>query len=210
MSNFIKNFQSKNRLVADGIIGRKTLEKMMNIYNLTSLELVHLLGQAHHESGGFKVAYENLNYSHKGLLITFKKYFNHDTANQYARHPDMIANRVYANRMGNGNEASGDGWKYRGRGSLQLTGKNNYIAFGEYLGVDLLDNPDLVAEQYFFDSAVYYFKKNNLFRYCKDISDTTILKVSRAVNIGNPNSTAIPNGYQDRLIRTKYYYNLIK
>lgn len=105
------------------------------------------LAQTAHESGNFSATQENLNYSAKGLQGTFRKYFpTQDSTISYERKPERIANRVYANRMGNGNEASGDGYKYRGRGVIQLTGKDNYTACGKALGLDLLANPDSVAD----------------------------------------------------------------
>jgi putative chitinase len=113
----------------------------------TPLRIAHFLAQVLHESAYLKFNVENLNYSAEGLLTTFKKYFdNRELAEKYARKPERIANRVYANRMGNGNEASGDGWKYRGRGLIQLTGRSNYTACGNYIGVDIANIPDLILE----------------------------------------------------------------
>jgi len=100
------------------------------------------LAQAAHESGNFRAVHENLNYKAEGLTKIFHKYFpDMDTAEEYARQPEKIANRVYSNRMGNGDEASGDGWRYCGRGLIQLTGKDNYSACGAELEVDLHENP---------------------------------------------------------------------
>ena len=100
------------------------------------------LAQAAHESGNFRAVHENLNYKAEGLTKIFHKYFpDMDTANEYARQPEKIANRVYSSRMGNGDEASGDGWRYCGRGLIQLTGKDNYSACGAELDVDLHENP---------------------------------------------------------------------
>ena len=104
------------------------------------------IGQCGHESGGFKTLSENLNYSAKGLAATWPKRFPSEAAAEpYHRQPEKIANKVYSDRMGNGNEASGEGWKYRGRGLIQLTGKDNYTRAGAALGVDLVGNPDQVA-----------------------------------------------------------------
>lgn len=133
----------------------------------TPARISAFLAQLGHESADFKFMAENLNYSAEGLLSTFPKYFNATTAAQYARQPQKIASKVYANRMGNGNEASGDGWKYRGRGPIQLTGKDNYTAFtrdvGIKYGVDFVKNPDLVAEpRWGFKAAAWYWNKNNL------------------------------------------------
>lgn len=205
----IQEFQKKYGLGADGIIGKNTLNKMIEVFKLNKYELAHVLGQAHQETGGFASTHENLNYSAEVLLDVFKKYFTPSEAKAYARQPERIANRVYANRMGNGNEQSGDGWKYRGRGAIQLTGKNNYKAFGDYLGVDLLNNPDLVATQYYFEAGIFYFKTNKLFNYTKDLSSKTILGISRAVNLGNYNSTATPHGASNRENYTKKYGNML-
>ena len=108
-------------------------------FNITNpLRLAHFLAQCGHESGGFKAVSENLNYSAKGLLGTFPKYFNATTAAQYERKPEMIASRVYGGRMGNGDEASKEGFKFRGRGYIQLTGKSNYTNFTKFIGEDII------------------------------------------------------------------------
>ena len=114
----------------------------------TPLRAAHYLSQVFHESGYLKAVEENLNYSADGLLRTFPRYFNATTANQYARQPEKIANKVYANRMGNGSEASGDGWRYRGRGYIGLTGKSNYADFKRYdlCTADVVNHPEKVAE----------------------------------------------------------------
>ena len=160
--------------------------------NLTNnLRLAHFLSQVAHESGNFRVLYENLNYSASGLLKVFPRYFNATTAVQFARKPQLIANRVYANRIGNGNEASGDGWNYRGRGYLQVTGRANYKAFSEYIGEDCEKHPDLVATKYPLDSAIWFFDRNKLWTLC-DKGEENVPIVSRRVNGGT-------NGLQDRL-----------
>ena len=160
-----------------------------NISN--NFRLAHFLSQVAHESGNFKVLHENLNYSASGLLKVFPRYFNANTAAQFARKPQLIANRVYANRIGNGNEASGDGWNYRGRGYLQVTGRANYKAFSEYIGEDCEKNPDLLATKYPLDSALWFFDRNKLWTLC-DKGEENVPIVSRRVNGGT-------NGLQDRL-----------
>ena len=207
MSDYVKKFQAKHGLTADGIIGKNTFAKLKEKLKLNDLELAHFLGQSAHESSNFKIAYENLNYSVSGLLKTFGKYFNETQAKSYANKPILIGSRAYANRMGNGNEASQEGYKFRGRGAIQLTGKQNYKLFSDFIGVDCVKNPDLVAEEYYFESALYYFQKNKLWEYCTAVNDSTILKLSRAINLGNPNSKATPNGLADRIAKTKYYYS---
>jgi len=124
---------------------------------------LHFLSQVMHESGDFKRKEENLNYSANGLVLTFRKYFDADLAKQYQNKPEKIANRVYANRMGNGDEASGDGWKYRGRGFIQLTGKDNYEALSRDLMGDFVNNPHFVAEdKYAMLSAGWFWNSRNL------------------------------------------------
>ena len=168
----------------------------------TPVELAHFLAQCGHESGGFRVVNENLNYSAKGLQGIFKKYFPTSVlAEQYQRKPEKIANRVYASRMGNGDETSGEGFKFRGRGYIQLTGKQNYTAFGKAIGVDICANPDLVATKYPLLSAAWFFSKNCLGR-CKDASDASVLAVTKCVNGGTI-------GLPDRQKHFKEYYHLL-
>lgn len=176
---------------------------VINKFNInTPVSLAHFLSQCAHESGGFKVATENLNYSKDGLMKIFRKYFpTEQLAIQYARQPEKIANRVYGSRMGNGNEASGDGWKYRGRGYIQLTGKDNYTSFDKLVADDIIANPDLVATKYPLMSAAWFFSKNCLGK-CTDSSDKTVTNVTRCVNGGE-------NGLADRLKYFKKYYQIL-
>lgn len=151
----------------------------------TPLRACHFLAQIIHESGHLKYNAENLNYSASALQSVFKKYFPNETiANEYARKPEKIANRVYANRMGNGSEASGDGWKYRGRGLIQLTGKNNYTSCGNDLGIDLVNNPDLLlVPEYALKSACWYWNKNKLNDYAdKDDINTITRRINGGIN----------------------------
>ena len=121
------------------------------------------LAQTSHESGKYKFLVDNINYSDKGLLKTFPKYFNESNVMEYARKPEAIANRVYANRMGNGDEASGDGWKYCGRGLIQLTGKNNYQAFADSEQMDIEELPNYLTTYVgAVRSALWFWNKNNL------------------------------------------------
>ena len=147
----------------------------------TPRRLAHFLAQCHHESSGFNVVEENLNYSAEGLIRTFKKYFTPEQANEYAHNKVKIASRVYANRMGNGDEESQEGWLYRGRGYIQLTGKDNYAALNDQLPGDILKNPDLVATQYPMLSAAWFWDHNNINDLC---DNETIEDVTRKVNGG--------------------------
>jgi len=175
-------------------------------FNITNtLRLAHFLAQCGHESGGFRAVSENLNYSSKGLLGIFKKYFPTTAlAEAYARKPEKIASRVYANRMANGDEASGEGWKFRGRGYLQLTGKANYTKFNSQVPEDLLSNPDLVATKYPLMSAAFFFNSNNLWAICdRGADDATVTAVTKRVNGGTI-------GLADRIKHFREYYNLLK
>lgn len=151
----------------------------------TPLRIAHFLGQLAHESAWFKYTNENLNYSSKALNVIFRKYFpTEELAQQYARQPEKIANRLYANRMGNGDEASGDGWKYSGRGLIQLTGKKNYQNYSEYRDIDFVNNPEWVATQeWAVDSAMLYWNKRNLNSYAdKDDVRSITKKINRGYN----------------------------
>ena len=170
-----------------------------------NLRLAHFLSQCGHESGGWKAVRENLNYSAKGLLGIFKKYFpNSATAAAYERKPEKIANRVYASRMGNGGEASGDGYKFRGRGYIQLTGKENYTRFDATVPENILADPDLVATKYPLASAAFFFNSNKLWAICdKGADGATVTAVTKRVNGGTI-------GLNDRIKHFNEYYNLLK
>ena len=163
-------------------------------FGITSnLRLAHFLAQCALESTNFTAVVENMNYSAQRLLQVFPKYFKNVDVNAYARNPQKIGSRVYANRMGNGDEASGDGYKYRGRGYIQLTGKNNYQAFSGFIGEDCIANPDLVATTYPLASAGFFFNSNNIWRICdRGADDATVTAVTKAVNGGT-------HGLADRL-----------
>jgi putative chitinase len=241
----VKDWQAKNGLTADGVVGDATWSKMFGAENpapataaaipssgfklenlkghipdaviaqipdtakkfniTTPLRLAHFLAQCGHESGGFKAVSENLNYGAKGLRGIFPKYFPTDAlAAQYERKPEKIANRVYSSRMGNGDEASGEGWKFRGRGYIQLTGKSNYTSFDKTVDDDILANPDLVANKYPLASAAFFFNNNNLWAICdKGADDATVTAVTKRVNGGTI-------GLADRLKHFKEYYALLK
>jgi putative chitinase len=170
----------------------------------TPLRLAHFLAQAGHESGGFKALNENLNYGAKGLRGIFGKYFPTDAkALEYERKPEKIANLVYSGRMGNGPEASGEGYKFRGRGYIQLTGKDNYVAFGKAINEDLTANPDLVATKYPLASAAWFFHKNGLHKIADEgANEATVTKVTKRVNGGTI-------GLADRLKHFNEYYKLL-
>jgi putative chitinase len=173
-------------------------------FNITNnLRLAHFLSQCGHESGGFKAVSENLNYSADGLKKIFGKYFPGNLNESYARQPEKIAARVYASRMGNGDEASKEGFKFRGRGFIQLTGKANYTNFTKFIGEDCIANPDLVATKYPLASAAFFFDSNKLWSICdKGADDATVTAVTKRVNGGIL-------GLQDRIKHFKEYYKLL-
>lgn len=170
----------------------------------TPLRLAHFLAQCGHESGGFRLTKENLNYSAKGLMGIFKKYFPTPAlAEAYARKPEKIANKVYGNRMGNGPEASGDGFKYCGRGYIQLTGKDNYTAFGKAINEDLTKDPTVVAGKYALLSAAWFFSKNGLHKLADGgATDAVVTQITKRVNGGTI-------GLADRIKHFKEYHALL-
>jgi putative chitinase len=171
----------------------------------TPLRLSHFLAQCGHESGGFKLVNENLNYSTKGLLTTFKKYFpTQSLAEQYQRKPEKIASRVYGGRMGNGGEETKEGFKFRGRGYIQLTGKANYMEFDKVVSENILENPDLVATKYPLLSAAWFWGRNKLNSVAdQGPTDAVVTSVTKRVNGGTI-------GLADRIKHFKEYYNLLK
>lgn len=189
--------------VPDSVINQ--IPEVAEKFNITnSLRLAHFLAQCGHESGGFKAVSENLNYSVDGLKKIFGKYFPGNTALSYARNPEKIASKVYANRMGNGDEYSKDGFKFRGRGYIQLTGRNNYESFSNFIGEDCISNPDLVSTKYPLASAAFFFDKSNLWKICDlGSSDSVVTKVTKRVNGGTI-------GLNDRIKHFKEFYNLLK
>jgi putative chitinase len=245
----VKNWQTKNGLTPDGIVGDQTWAKMglgapsaptapavsapaavpasnfkleklkghipdaviaqipdtAKKFNITTpLRLAHFLAQCGHESGGFKFINENLNYSAAGLVGTFKKYFpTLDAAKAYERKPEKIASKVYGGRMGNGAEATGEGFKFRGRGYIQLTGKDNYTRFAQFIGEDTVANPDLVSTKYPLASAAFFFDSNKLWSICdQGATEAVVTSVTKRVNGGTI-------GLADRIKHFKEYYSLL-
>ena len=197
----IQALQTKIGVKPDGDFGPTSFKAACKFFNFTPERGAHFFGQTEHETGGFKLFVENLNYSADGLKSIFGKYFPGNMADLYARQPEKIANRVYANRMGNGDEKSGDGFKFRGRGALQTTGKDNYTAFAQHIQKpEIITTPDLVATLYAFESAIFFFDKNKLWSICdKGVNDDTILALTLKINGGK-------NGLDDRIVKTKKYY----
>jgi putative chitinase len=194
--------QIKIGVKPDGSFGPTTIKAIKNYFKLTNERTAHFCGQCAHETGGYQLFVENLNYSATGLRAIFGKYFSNNLEESYARQPVKIGSRVYANRMGNGNEDSQEGFKFRGRGALQLTGKLNYKALSEYLNKpEIMDNPDLVGNDYAFESAMFFFEKNKLWGICdKGVDNDTILALTKRINGGT-------HGLPDRISLTNRYYN---
>ena len=195
------NLQQKIGVTADGAFGPGTLKAAAAHYKLNKNRAAHFFAQCAHESGNWRATSENLNYGAKGLRGIFGKYFPTDAlAKAYERQPAKIANRVYANRMGNGPESSGMGFKFRGRGFLQLTGHDNFKAFSDYIGrPDVMDNPDLVAGELAIESALWFFDRNKLWGICdQGINDAAIVALTRRINGGQ-------HGIDDRKLKTKKY-----
>jgi putative chitinase len=197
----LAKLQEKIGVTADGAFGPGTLKAAAAHYKLNKNRAAHFFAQCAHESGNWKATSENLNYGAKGLRGIFGKYFPTDAlAKAYERQPVKIANRVYANRMGNGPESSGDGWKFRGRGFLQLTGHDNYKALSQYIDrPDIMGNPDLVAGELAIESALWFFDRNKLWGICdQGINDAAILALTKRINGGT-------HGLDDRKLKTKKY-----
>ena len=194
--------ESLNNKVPASVLGELPL--IIKKFSIsTPLRLAHFLSQCAHESGDFKIVSENLNYGAKGLLGVFPKYFNAESALLNERKPEKIANIIYANRMGNGNQASGDGYRFRGRGYIQLTGHDNYAAFDQLVDDDILNNPDLVATKYPLLSAAFFWNKVNI----NPIADLgsgvdTITKVTKKINGGTI-------GLDDRIKHFNEFYSLL-
>jgi len=189
--------------VPDAVIAQ--IPETAKKFNITNpLRLAHFLAQCGHESGGFKAVSENLNYSADGLKKIFGKYFPGNLNESYAKQPEKIASRVYGGRMGNGDESTGEGFKFRGRGYIQLTGKQNYTNFAKFIGEDTVSNPDLVATKYPLASAAFFFDSNKLWSICDKGSDVaTVTAVTKRVNGGTI-------GLPDRIKHFNEYYNLLK
>ncbi len=180
---------SANQLISIGVQSKlanlyvQSINDTLTKYSInTSLRICHFLAQILHETGMFNRESENLNYSAQGLLATFPSHFTADEANQYAHHPQAIANRVYANRYGNGDEASGDGARYSGKGAIEITFKDNYAQVTHDTGVDFVTHPELVAQlPYCISTAGWFWNKHNLNHYA-DADD--VKSVTHIINGG--------------------------
>lgn len=202
MSDALRKLQERCGAVADGAFGKNTAKAIAEHFELNPKRAAHLLGQVVHESGTFKYTEENLNYSVDACLRVFGKYFkSEEEAKPYARNPKALADKVYGHRGGN----LGQGFAWRGRGFLQLTHRDNYRAFASDMRLpDVMDNPDLVASDYAMESAIWYFRRNNLWTICdQGVTDEVIKKVTKKVNGGY-------NGLDHRIKETHKIYDWLK
>ena len=193
--------QTKMGVTPDGSFGPLTLKAIRDYFNLTNERVSHFCAQTAHETGNFAAFSENLNYNVAGLNSVFGRFFPNGLAAQYAGQASKIGSRVYANRMGNGDEASGDGYKFRGRGAIQLTGKANYQAFATAINhPEIMTNPDLVATDFAFESAMFFFNNNHLWVIAdKGINPEAILEMTKRINGGTL-------GLEDRAEHTNRFY----
>ena len=201
----IADFQQRAGVTPDGQFGPNTLKAGVKYLDLTPLRGAHFFAQCAHESGNFRFLEENLRYTAEQLVKQWPRIFpTIEVAQAYDRDPVKIANRAYAERIGNGTEASGDGWKYRGRGAIQLTGRANYKAFSDHeSNPDILYNPDIVASEYPIESALFFFDKNKLWDICdRGIDDVTITDLTRRINGGTL-------GLQERINKTREFAKIL-
>lgn len=209
--NYLQTYQQAHGLDPDGIIGKDTAKVMMEDLGINSpVEFCHFIAQIKHESSNFKAGRENLNYRADALKKLFGKYFTSGELLRYARHPEMIANRIYANRMGNGPELSGDGWKYRGTGALQLTGKTNCQLYFKSKQLPIDTDPEVLLQpEHYFNTAKWYFDTNKVWKYCQSQSNECIVQTSKKVNLGNANSTKTPIGLNERITLTEELFSTL-
>jgi putative chitinase len=196
----LQQLQQKIGVKPDGTFGPKTLRAARDYFNLTNTEAAHFFGQCAHESGDFRIFSENMNYSAAGLMRVWPQRFQTmSVALAYAGDPEAIANRVYGGRMGNGPVSSGDGWRFRGRGAIQLTGRDNYRTFAASGFPNVMEQPDLLAGPLAFESAFFFFERAKLWSLAKVVDDTAIEAVRRKINGGT-------NGLADAAIKTRKFY----
>ena len=202
-SDQIKTLQKNAGVKPDGVFGPKTFEAACKYLELPNeLAGIHFFAQCEHETGGFKHFEENLNYSAKGLLATWPSRYTKELAEKHHRNPELIANHVYA-RKSLGNTKEGDGWKFRGRGAIQLTGRSNYEAFAKDFEMPwIIDDPDKLITDLAFPAGVWFFWKKNIFDLCIDTSDATIKKITKRINGGY-------NGLKHRTQLTRKYEKFI-
>ena len=203
MSDALKSLQSKCGCSPDGSFGPNTARAIVKHYELSPERGAHLLGQVVHESGSFKLTKENLNYSVEAMMRVWPSRFpTKESAEPYAKNPKALADKVYSGRMGN---KEGEGHKWIGRGFLQLTGFNNVRSFASDIRLpEVMDDPTLLEKEYAMDTAIWFFKKNNLWKICDEgVSDSVIRKLTKKINGGY-------TGLDHRIKETKKIYEWVK
>ena len=204
MSNALKLLQTKCGCDADGSFGPNTARGIVKHYELSPERGAHLLGQIVHESASFKLTRENLNYSVEAMMRVWPSRFpTEESAKPYSRNPKALAEKVYFDRMGNDTKEKAS--LYIGRGFLQLTGYNNVRAFASDMRVpEVLSNPTLLEEDYAMETAIWFFRKNNLWKICdKGVSDDVIKKLTKRINGGY-------TGLDHRIKETNKIYEWVK
>lgn len=200
----LKILQEKVGVTPDGAFGPNTARAIAKHYDLGAVRGAHFLGQAAHESGNFMFSEEGLSYSVANIIRVWPSRFKNEAdAKQYARNPEALANKVYGDRMGN--TEPGDGYKYRGRGFIQLTGRSNYTAFAHDIGRDsVIKNPDTVATELAMESAMWFFEKNGLWQIADaGVNNETIKRITRRINGGH-------HGLDERAQKTNKIYSWLK
>tara|TARA_R100000654_G_scaffold18757_2_gene38872 strand:+ start:1318 stop:1935 length:618 start_codon:yes stop_codon:yes gene_type:complete len=204
MSKAMERLQEKIGSTPDGAFGPNTARAIAKFYELTRERGAHLLGQAAHESANFTLTKENLNYSVASMMRVWPSRFpTKDSAEPYARNPKALAEKVYFDRMGNDTKEKAS--LYIGRGFLQLTGFRNHKSFAADMALpEVLEDPSLLETEYAFETALWFFKRNDLFKIADDgVNDETIKKITKRVNGGY-------HGLEDRIDKTKKIFNYLK
>ena len=204
MSDALKSLQSKCGCSPDGSFGPNTARAIVKHYELSPERGAHLLGQVVHESGSFKLTRENLNYSAESMMRVWPSRFpTKESAEPYARNPKALAENVYFGRMGNDSKEKAS--LYIGRGFLQLTGFSNVKAFASDMGKpEVIEDPSLLEKEYAMDTAIWFFRKNNLWKICDEgVSDSVIKKLTKKINGGY-------TGLDHRIKETNKIYEWVK
>ncbi len=215
MSPQVARFQTKLGITADGVFGPQTLRAARDYFGVNSYAIAHFAAQCHHETQGFAQFEENLNYTDPARIVAVFRKFDLDRdrvidpeeielARQFIRQPEKLANHVYGGRMGN--NRPGDGWLYRGRGAPHLTGADNYRAFAASAPAfaSAFEYPELVASEFAFDSAAWFFDVNGVWDIARQgVRDEITNAVRRKVNGGT-------NGLEETRRLTKQYFNWLK
>lgn len=198
----IKILQEKVKATPDGIIGPKTLKSLQLWLQVSPVDIAHLMGNVHHETAGFTISEENMNYTSAARIraVWPSRFPTLESAEPYVRNPVGLANKVYNGRMGNDEPL--DGYNFRGRGAIQTTGKWSYQRLGDYVGANLVSNPEKVAGEYYWDSAFFYFDDRKLWRLVKGISEDDIRLIRHRINGGY-------NGLDDTRKWVQHYFKLL-